>query len=149
VLSGSLQWRASLPFDEILCNECREPILCNHSSPYTDLSRIGPQFAGASIALHKSFPSQVQVMLPPRSAQAVVPSACSPAPAQRSQRSNNGNNKKGNGKGLSSTSNPSVPRTSRHLAYEEIWDDSALVDARGATMDQYRVRGIPATGLSP
>ena len=123
----------------------REPILCNHSSPSTDLSTLGPQFVGASIALRKSFPSQAQVMLPPRSAQSAVPSAYSPAPAQRSQRSNNGNNRKGKGKGSSSKSNPSVPSTSRHLAHEEILNDSALVDA----MDQYRVRDIPASGLSP
>jgi len=85
-------------------------------------------------------------MLPPRSAQAVVPS---PAPAQRSQRSNNGNNRKVKGKGSSSKSNRSVPSTSRHLTHEEIWNDFALVDAWDDAMDQYRVRGIPATGLSP
>ena len=102
------------------------------------------QFVGAPIALRKSFPASRPQPTP------VVPSTRSPAPAKPSQRANNANDKKGKGKG---SSNTSFPKTSRHLTQEEIWDDSSLVNAWDAAMDQYRVSGIsgifPATPLRP
>ena len=96
----------------------------------------GSQFVGAPIALRKSFPASRPQPTPP---QPVLPSARSPAPAKPSQRANNANDKKGKGK---ASSNTSFPKTSRHLTCEEIWDDSALVDAWDAAMDQYRVSEI-------
>lgn len=100
----------------------------------------GPQFVGAPIALRQSFPASKPQPTPPL--QPAMPSAGSPAPAQSSQRTNNAKDKKGKGKASPSKGNTSVPKTSRHLTQEEIWDDSALVDAWDAAMDQYRVSYI-------
>lgn len=99
---------------------------------------IDPPFVGAPIALRKSFPASRPQPTPP---QPVVPSTRSP-PTKPSQRANNANDKKGKGK---VSSNTSFPKTSRHLTQEEIWDDSALVNAWDAAMDQYRVSEISPT----
>jgi len=101
---------------------------------------IDPHFVGAPIALRKSFPASRPQPTPPP--QPAMPSARPPVPAKPFQRANNANNKKGKGKASSDTS---FLKTSRHLTHVEIWDDSALVDAWDAAMDQYRVSDVSHT----
>ena len=108
----------------------------SNSTPNSAPPIIDSPFVGAPIALRKSFPAARPQPAPP---QLVVPSTHAPAPAKPSQRANNPNDKKGKGK---VSSNASFPKTSRHLTQEEIWDDSALVNAWDAAMDQYRVSRI-------
>lgn len=123
--------------------EAGQASLVDHSNPTLNSAPpiMGPQLVGVPIALRKSFSaSRPQLTQPPRS---TMPSAQRP-----SQRSINAKDKKGKGKASPHKSNASVPKTSRHLTHEEIWDDSALVNAWDAAMDQHRVRGIPPHHVS-
>ncbi len=130
---------SSNPLPEAGQASLADPVNPTPPNPAPPIIISGSQFVGAPIALRKSFPaSRPQPTVPPL-AVPVLPSTRSPAPAKPSQRANNANNKKGKGK---ASSNASFPKISRHLTCEEVWDDSALVDAWDAAMDQYRVSEI-------
>lgn len=137
----TLVYVESEPGSSTILPEAGQASLASPSNPTPNSAPpiISPQFVGAPIALRKSFPASW-----PQPAPSAVPPARSSAPAKPSQRANNANDKKGKGK---VSSNTSFPKTSRHLTHEDIWDDSALVDAWDAAMDQYRVSDMSRTVL--